>query len=510
MILQETEAETDDRNAKLTPDLKRNEQLLKDLFHNCYDVVFHPLQVEGLAPMLLIYVNGLCDTDHLEGVFLKLLFTEGMPRQLQESGQTYAERAIPFGQIMKASKLSDIATSMLNGNAVFLGEGDDQALIVKISGWEKRTVEEPASESFIRGPREGFIESVSTNISMIRRRLRTPRLKMELATVGDLSQTPVVISYIEGIATEAVIEEIRSRIGRIQIDGILDSGYIEQFIEDSPFSPFPQVLNTERPDVAAGQLLEGRVAILVDGSPFALIVPVTFWSSMQSGEDYYERVVIGTAIRSLRVIFLFIALFLPSFYVAITTFHQEMIPTSLLLSIAAAREKSPFPSLIEALIMEITFEALREAGIRLPRQVGSAVSIVGVLVIGESAVRAGIVSAPLVIVVSLTGIASFTMPRYSLGIAIRLLRFPIIILAGTLGLYGIALGLVAVLFHVNSLHSFGVPFFAPVTPLVPENLKDVFVRAPLWSRIFRPRYIAYKNSQRLALGQKPGHKQKDE
>ena len=245
-------------------------------------------------------------------------------------------------------------------------------------------------------------------------------------------------------------------------------------IEDNPNSPFPQIMTTERPDVACSNLfLGGRAVILVEGTPFCLIAPISFFSLIQSQEDYYRRFMIGTLIRWLRYLFLGLSLLLPSVYIAVLTFHHEMVPSPLLLSMAASRETVPFPAIIEALIMEITFEALREAGVRLPKQIGSAVSIVGALVIGQASVQAGLVSAPMVIVVAITGISSFMMPRYIAGIAIRMLRFPIMLLAGTLGLLGIIMGVIAIVIHLCNLRSFGVPYLAPLAPLKGKELKDV-------------------------------------
>ena len=256
-----------------------------------------------------------------------------------------------------------------------------------------------------------------------------------------------------------------NRLKRIEIDGILESGYIEEMIEDNPYSPFPQIMTTERPDIACSNLLEGRAVILVEGTPFSLIAPISFFSLIQSHEDYYQRFMIGTIIRWLRYLFLGVSLLFPSLYVAILTFHQEMVPAQLLLSMAASREAVPFPAIVEALLMEIAFEALREAGVRLPKQIGSAVSIVGALVIGQAAVQAGLVSAPMVIIVAITGISSFMIPRYVAGIAIRMLRFPIMLLAATLGLLGIMMAIIAIAIHLCTLRSFGVPYLAPLAPL---------------------------------------------
>lgn len=369
--------------------------------------------------------------------------------------------------------------------------------------FEKRAIEEPAAESGIRGPREGFTESLGVNTALVRRIIKDPALKMKPLHVGTYTKTKVVVSYIEGLVDSTLLEEIENRINRIEIDGILESGYIEEFIEDHPYSPFPQVLYSERPDVVSANLLEGRTIIMIDGTPFALIAPVSFFSLFQSQEDYYERFWIGTFIRMLRFLFLAVSLFLPSIYVAITTFHQEMIPTDLLLSIASSREGVPFPAIVEAIMMEFAFEALREAGVRLPKQIGSAVSIVGALVIGQAAVEAGIVSAPMVIVVSITGIASFLIPRYSIGLAIRLLRFPIIILAGFLGLIGVMLAFIILLIHLANLKSFGLPYLSPISTTQKNTLRDTIIRSPLWKMDVRPQLTGNVDLTRQGSHLKP-------
>lgn len=327
---------------------------------------------------------------------------------------------------------------------------------------------------------------------------------MEQKTVGRLSKTDLVITYIEGIAEDSLIQEIHDRIDRIDIDAIVESGYIEELIDDNPFSVFPLVGHTERPDRVVGNLLEGNVGIIIDNTPFCLIAPQTFFQLIQSPEDYYQRYITASFIRMLRYLNLIISLLLPSIYIAVTTFHQEMLPTSLLLSLAAAREATPFPALIEALMMEIAFEGLREAGVRLPRAVGSAVSIVGALVIGQAAVEAGIVSSPMVIIVATTGIASFIIPGYEQANSIRILRFPMMFLAGFMGLYGIFLGVLILQIYILRLRSFGVSYFSPVAPLEVSNLKDIFVRAPWWAMKRRPGYQGKNKTDRINRNSRPG------
>ncbi|KRF21795.1 spore gernimation protein GerA [Paenibacillus sp. Soil787] len=496
-------------NTVLTSDLEQNELVFKQLFHNSFDIVFRKVRQAGENHWLVIYISSLVEEQMLDDHILKPLISVAtkLDELTNEKAEDLDDQIISIGNTNLTCKITDVVNQVLTGHAAVLTLGSSDAMLVNVNSKSQRSLEEPPSEPVIRGPRVGFIENISMNIGLIRSRIKTSRLKMESYTIGELSQTQVVITYIEGIASKAVVEEVRNRITRIQIDGILDSGYIEEFIEDNPYSPFPLVHSTERPDVVAAELLEGKIGILVDTSPFVLIAPMTFWNGLQASEDYYIRWPIATFVRWIRFLFIFIAIFAPPLYVAITTFHQEMIPTNLVLSIASSREPVPFPALIEALLMEIIFEALREAGIRLPKQIGQAISIVGALVIGQASVQAGIISAPIVIIVSITGIAAFTIPRYSFANGIRLLRFPMLFMAGTLGLYGIVLGFMCILLHVTALRSFGVPYFTPIAPLAIKNIKDVIIRAPIWAKTRRPQATGSSNSVRQPAGQKPGPSQ---
>jgi spore germination protein KA len=312
--------------------------------------------------------------------------------------------------------------------------------------------------------------------------------------------------YLNGVAYEATVNEVKQRLLKINIDGVLESGYIEELIEDNSLSPFPQVDHSERPDKVSAAILEGRIAIVIDNTPFVLIVPAIFIQFIQSPDDYYERFPVGSLTRIVRLAAYFTSMTLPALYIALTSFHQEMIPTSLALSIAASREGIPFPSIGEAFIMEATFEILREAGLRLPKQAGQAVSIVGGLVIGQAAVEAGIVSQIMVIVVALTGISSFAIPAYHAAAAGRLIRFPLMILAAVLGLPGILAGLTIILIHLSGLRSFGINYLDPFTSPNVDQLKDAAVRAPWWTMFSRPGNVARKNALRVAYGSKFGPK----
>lgn len=507
--LENTPAQTfEDQSSAIGSDLAQNEQTLMGILTNCSDVVYRNLTIQKHR-LLLIYVDGLLDTKHLDEVVLKPLLFDGLPDNStpNEIGEWLQNQSVPIGETKTVVTIKDVVSYVLKGEVAILAEGEQSALVASIKGWSKRSIEEPGSEQVIRGPREGFVETIRVNTSLLRRKIRSPKLKMEAQTIGDLSQTDVVVAYIDGIVSNEVLNEVRQRLNRIQIDGVLESGYIEEFIQDSPFSPLPTVQYTERPEVVAANLLEGKVGIFVDGTPFVLTVPMTFWGALAASEDYYERFMIATAIRWLRFVFGFIALALPSLYVALISFQQEMVPTTFLITIAKSQEATPFPAVVEAFIMEIMFEALREAGVRLPKAVGSAISIVGALVLGQAAVQAGIISAPMVIVVASTGIASFTIPRFNLGTGIRMLRFPLLALAGTLGFFGITIGLLLILLHMASLRSFGIPYFSPLAPLTRGSLRDVLIRAPWWGMKTRPETASRSATDRVPRGQKPGPQQ---
>ncbi len=476
-------------------DVHENQEFLKGVFKDCSDVVFRPLEVNHRDAFLL-YVDGFIDAKSIQfaSIFQVLTWTNQQEQCL--SFEELKTSIIANVQLAEVERMKDAVTKVMEGSTLLFIDGFEKALVIDAKGWDFRSIAEPETESVIRGPREGFTENLRTNTSMIRRKIRSHRLKMLVMKAGEQTQTILTLVYMEGIVDEEVLKEVQVRLNKIKIDGILESGYIEELIEDSSWTFFPQIQNTERPDTVAANLLEGRIAILVDGTPFALILPISFWQLIQSSEDYYERFFISIFLRWIRYLFLFFSLYLPALYIAISTYHQDLIPTSLLGSIAASREAIPFPAFVEALIMEIAFEALREAGLRLPRTIGSAVSILGALVIGTAAVDAGIVSAPIVIIVSITGIASFIIPRFNAAIPFRLLRFPMMILAAVVGLYGIIVGTVFLAAHLCKLRSFGVPYLAPVTPFSLRDWKDLFIRAPWWSMKYRPKQFTEHLSRR--------------
>ena len=404
------------------------------------------------------------------------------PSRMQRILEHLEESALHTVHLEMISSFADAVDRIAHGHAVLLVHGEAAAIVINVSSRPHRSVEEPGTEQVVRGPREGFIEDLDTNLALVRARVRHPGLRFLSYRFGRYSQTRVRVLYLEGRAPAELVAEVKRRLNRIELDAVIESSYVEELIEDSPWSPFPQIMQTERPDVAAAALYEGRVVILTDGSPFALIAPITFWSLLQASEDYYQRHLLSSLVRLLRVVLVVGSVTLPALYIAAVIFHHGMLPTPLLITIAASRERVPLPAALEIFLFELAFEAFREAGVRLPRSVGQTVGIVGGIIIGQAAVQAGLISAPVIVVIALTGLASFATPHVGLAGAMRILRFFLILMASTFGLYGILIGGGFIQVHLLSLRSFGVPYLWPVSPLDLSALKDTLVRVPIWSQ----------------------------
>lgn len=487
---------------KLKTNLQENLQRIKDSLGKSSDIIIREIRVgkEENIKAGIIYTDGLTDTTALQNFILETLMldVEGTELQKKLSPEQnlisiLKDFAMTVGEIKELTNFEELLTGLLSGDTIILIDGYAQGLIVSNRHWVERGVTEATAQVIVRGPREGFSENLRVNTALVRRRLKDPNLWMESKIIGKRTKTNVAIMYIKGIANDKIVKEVRLRLDRIDIDGILESGNIEELIRDEPYSPFPTILNTERSDVVAAELLEGKIAIFVDGTPFVLIVPAIFIQFFQSSEDYYQSADIASLIRILRYFAFAIAMLAPALFIAVTTFNHVMLPPSLLISLAAQREGAPFPAFVEAIIMEVTFEILREAGLRMPRSIGSAMSIVGAFVIGTAAVEAGIISAAMVIVVSITAIASFVSPTYNLAISGRILRFGFMALAASFGLLGITIGLIALLLHLCSLRSFGVPYMSSLAPFNLSDQKDAFIRLPIWKMFTRPRLINQQN-----------------
>lgn len=491
----------------VSPALAENRAMVRTLMGYSADLMERTLYLGAdRLPAALFCLDAMSERAQVMTI-LESLAVWGQDRKLpadrQDSLLTALEQMIPSVMVRGVGVLGQVLESLLAGDTVLFVEGLPSALIMPTDGPPGRQPDEPLTEPVVRGPKDGFTETVSDNIALIRRRVRDDRLRVERLTLGERSRTRVVLLYLMGIATPELVQEVRTRVGRIQIDAVLGSGYIEEMVEDDPFTIFPLLKVTERPDVVTAGLLEGKVALLVDGTPHAVLMPSTLVAEMQSAEDYYHRWPVSSFVRSLRYLYLLIAFLGPSIYVAVTTFHQELIPTNLLITLIAARERVPFPAVLEALMMELTMEALREAGVRLPKVVGQAVSIVGALVIGESAVQAGLVSPVMVIVVALTAISSFIIPLYAMSLAVRVLRFVLMILAGTFGFFGIVVGLMALFVHLSSLRSFGVPYLSPIVPPTGGDQRDVFIRVPWWAMRKRPQFMPAVDHTRSGPSNRP-------
>ncbi|QQE81030.1 spore germination protein [Alicyclobacillus sp. SO9] len=400
------------------------------------------------------------------------------------------ERRLTVPSDHLAKTMEEIHQAISEGKAVIYVHGHKNALMTDVSQVRGRNVDVSQGEPAIQGPQAAFIEQLDVNIAQVRRIVRDARLKIKSYRYGAVTHTKVSLLYVDGVTNKNYITETQRRLENVKTDSVIDSNHIRELIRDSVWSPFPLIETSERPDKIAAALSEGRIVLIVDGSPNALIMPVVLSSLLTASEDYYGLFVIAMPIRILRHIMFWTSILLPSLYVSLLTFNQDLVPTPLLINLEAQHEGIPFPTLLEALIMQFSFEALREAGVRLPRAVGQSVSIVGALIIGEAAVTAGLVSPGMVIVVAATGVASFTLPDYSLVNAVRVIQFVFLLCAGFLGLFGVMILGILLVLHLLSLRSLAVPYLAPVAPGQPQDFKDVIFRTPFWNMKTRPSIYA--------------------
>lgn len=501
----------------VTSGLQKNIDDLKHIIGLSGDVVIRRFKVSGDkdTDAAVVYIDGLVDKDI---IFYSIINTLALNTQLsglsggitrESLENAILERGFVSSEVKQAVDWVSIIDGILSGDTALLVDGIKGAFIIETRKWVDRGVQENTSEQVVRGPKDSFSETLRLNTMLLRRRIKSPKLQLESMRVGSLAKTDIVVAYIKGIVNPKLVEEIRSRINRIETDSILAANMLEEFIEDSPWAIIPQINNTERPDKAAAHLLEGGAAIIVDGTPVVVLLPTTFWQFLHSPDDYYERVYTTFLIRLLRLVALVTALTLPSFYVAITSYHHEMIPQGVLEVIIASRRGVPFPVLVEAFIMEFILEIIREAGVRLPRGVGQAISIVGALVLGQAAIQSKLASPITVTVVSLTAVSNFAIPSFSAALTIRFMRFGLMIVSGAFGIFGFISVIFVILVHLCSLRSFGMPFLAPLAPLIPADLKDSQIRLPMWLMSRRPKMFGAKDQTRQKSGLKPGPYQKD-
>ncbi len=504
--LNESNYEVSD-DLEISLDLSENVTYMKNLFANCTDYISREFTIsEHKIKCNICYIEGIVKKDEINYSVLRPLFEfldKLEPLNTQNIEAVLKDRSIWTPGVKEVFQIKNVVNEVLNGSSVLFFENTKVAISVVVKDFKQRSIGTPMNELNIRGAFDAFNENITTNLGILRGRIKCSNFKTQEFTIGRLSKTKVVVAYIEGIGEEKVLEEIKHRLERIDIDVLLESENIETLIADNPLSPFPTAEATERPDAVMHALSEGRFAIFTDGTPIVLIVPSVFSNFLLSVEDYFINAAYANCIVFLRYVAFIIALLGPAVYIAISNFNPEMVPTTLLIKLASVRAEMPFPVFFEALLMEITFEILREASIRTPKAIGQTINLVGALVIGQTAIEAGIVSPMMLIVIAVTGISSFTVPKYNLARSIRFLRFPIMILGGILGMFGVILGVIFLVIHMTSLSSFKVQYLAPIAPMSLNDWKLLNIQLPFWSRVKRISLFQDNNLKRMDDDLKP-------
>ncbi len=485
---------------KVSRQLKDNINYLQSRFENCGDIVSRTFGsgTDRRINVYITYFDDLADRDMIESQVIHGLMVDVCLNGTREDDTSQLlKNALITADYKEYEELTEAADEVLAGNTLLVADDYDKAVVISSKKIPSRGVNKPETEIAVQGPQDSFTESMRTNTVLIRRRIRDHRLKCIQLKVGKRTNTDISIMYIEDIAEKSVVREVERRLKSIDPDSILDSGYIEQYIQENKLTPFPQTQLTERPDKAAAGILEGRVAVVVDNSPFVVLLPVVLMSFYQASEDYYQRWEIASFIRALRIVAGFLAFSLPGLYAAVTLYNPSMLPLDLMLHLAGARKGVPLPTMAELIGMEIAFETLREASIRLPAAVGGTLGIIGGIIIGQAAVEAGLISPMVVIVVSFTGICSFAIPDQSLVSAYRLIKYGIIFMSGIFGIYGFALSLLTVLIHITSLESFGVPYIYPFGKNrgLKCSFKDSVIRLPLELQKGKSTFSAAKEAE---------------
>lgn len=452
----------------------------------------------------MVYLDGTVDSAILDQNVIRPLIGGANGRLSGKDRkhllETIGKNLLTVGKIHAVGTLSALVRSIFDGFTVVMVDGVPEALVIDIHGGKQRAIEEPDDERTLRGSREGFIEDLVVNISLIRRKLRDPNLVVEKTIVGRRTRTDVAIVYIEDIADPKIVDRVRTKIGTIDIDGMVATGYIEQFIEDRPYSLFPQMRSTERPDKLVAALLEGRIAVLANGTPWVLIVPSILVEFLHGSEDYYERAFVGTFFRLLRYAAFFLAVSLPALYIALLSFRPDLIPFNLIVPIAMARKEVPFPVVIEVLLFTGVVELIAEAGLRMPSPIGQTTGVVGGIILGQAVIAAKLASPMVIITVSLTIISTYAIPTQSMVNTVRLLRLIMIAMAASFGLFGLSIGWLLLLAHLADLDSLGIPYLAPLAPTRYGDLKDTLFRTFLWKMNRRPESIPSQDKKRQGNG----------
>lgn len=466
--------------------------MAQEKFKDCPDIIIRKVLLNNNREGCFFYVQELVNIDILQRDFINSIIQLDVQNSLDEESIT----KLPLANLNTSSDFNTAIKNILSGYAIFLVEGLNFHLECNLVNFSKRSIDEPVTEKNVRGSHEGFIESISTNMSILRRRIKNTNLKFVIYELGKTTNQKASVAYIDGIANPSLFKILDEKLKSINYDGMIAIGYIEQFITDHPNSLFPQFRTSERPDKCVASLLEGKFIILLDGTPVVLTVPVNFLSFFQTTDDYSTNWIHGTFLRLLRMFGILVAIFLPALYIAILTFHYYSVPLNLIIPLGESRVKVPFPPVIEALIMEITIEMLREAAVRLPTYIGTSIGVVGGLIIGQAAVEAGIVSNLMIIVVAATAIANFIIPNYDMSLSIRITRFAFMINAALFGIIGIVVSFAGFFAHLVCLESLGQPYFQPLMPFKLKDLKDTFFRLPLQLNYKRPDIAQPKDKKR--------------
>lgn len=471
---------------KLEKDLDKNIQIISKVFIDDGTLVKRRFENQNHSKVkcCAFFFDGMVDNKTIDESIISPIMESKCLSKNEDTADDIMSKVIATNDVRKSESLDEIVRELLRGDTVLLIDGCNGAIIISTKGWESRAISEPDSEKALRGPREGYTEAILTNLTMLRRKISTPDLKFKFRTFGTRTNTKACICYLESLVDKKVLDELNRRLDKIDIDGVLDINYIVELVKDNPLSPFKTIGVSERPDVTAAKLLEGRVAIFLDGTPCVMTVPFLFIENFQAADDYYLNFYFASIGRFLRILGFLLSISVPAIYVAFTCYHRELIPTALALSIMQSREGVPFPTILECLIMLIIFEIIRETGIRMPSSIGQALSVVGALVIGQAAVSAKLISAPMVIVVAVTAITGLINPKIK-GATI-VLRFSLLFAATFLGLYGFGFLMVGALTHLLSLQSFGVIYTSQMSSYQLREIKDTVVRAPWKYMTTRP------------------------
>lgn len=479
-------------HVKFSTDLTKNINIMKEIFKDDNTFIFRSAENRsGTLKCAVFFFDGMVNTIAINQSILRpITHWLGKP---EVTSDFLSKSIIEINDCKVVPKPKDMFNSFLYGDTVIFVDGNRDPVVVNTKGFSVRSSSEPDNEKVIQGSREGFTEAFMLNLSMIRRRLTVADLKFSFMKLGTESNTTISLCYIDSLCDKKILKELKHRLETFDIDSLLDSNYLAECIKDSPYSPFQTVGITERPDIACAKMLEGRVVIIVDGTPVALTVPHIFQESFQSNDDYYLNFLYSNISRLLRITGFFLTISIPAIYVSLLVYHQEMIPTKLLFSITQARGGVPLPTLIETFILLLVFEILKEAGTRTPGNFGQTLSIVGALVLGQAAVEARFVSAPLVIIIAFSGITALMVPK--LKTATTLLRIFLLIMSSILGLYGYILGISMILVHLCSLESFSIPYLTNILSVNTSSRQDVLFRYPWFKMQKSRRFIASHNKK---------------